>query len=127
MWAAAHLGRTCSGFSAFDDNVAVGSWIGYRIQDGGCNSLDLRAHRNSVGLAVDSDEVSNFIGAENGIGLAPIATPWQMGSHKADGGMKFFDLQRMWVVKDSIFVGVLLDFQRAGLDECRLDGRPHVF
>ena len=74
--AVAAYGRVCAGFSKFEDNVAVGSWIGYRIQDGGCNSLDLRAHRNSVGLIVDSDEVSNFVGAENGIGLAPIATPW---------------------------------------------------
>ena len=81
--------------------------------------MDLRAHRNSVGLIVDSDEVSNFVGAENGIGLAPIATPWQFGGHKAGGGMKNFDLHAdLKEVKNSTFVGVLLDLQRAGLDEC---------
>ena len=120
MWAAVAIyGRKCSGFSSFDDNVAVGSWVGYRIQGGGCNSLDLRAHRNSVGLIVDTDVVSNALLAENGIGLAPIATPWQMGGHKAGGGMKVFDLHAdLHEVKDSIFVGVLLDLQKAGLDEC---------
>ena len=63
--------------------------------------------------------MSNALLAENGIGLAPIATPWQMGGHKAGGGMKVFDLHAdLHEVKDSIFVGVLLDLQKAGLDEC---------
>ena len=119
MWAAVLIDRPCVNFAAFEDNVAVSSWIGFRIEGVGCSSLNLRAHRNSVGIAADTQVISNVLLAENGIGLMPVATPWQAGAQKTTGGMKEFDPHSaLQEVKESVFVGVLLDLQRKGSGDC---------
>lgn len=110
---AIHITRPCSGFHTFSSNVALSSFIGVSIQGDGCSSLNVQAHRNSMGVVVgDVGSVSNIVAVENGFGLIP-AADWDFKPQE------FFtpnlDLHAdLTLVEDSIFVGVLLGLQDIG-------------
>ena len=57
------------GGGAFAGNVAMGNAVGWDLDNGSCGTLPIIGYRNSAGAVTSHKEISNFLMAENGIGV----------------------------------------------------------